>query len=72
MSLSSAAASLQRSRAPAGPRVLIACGGAARLPTLPALRALAGDRREIKIPAADLTSAIVRFPRPTPFHPNTE
>jgi hypothetical protein len=53
MRLSPAAVSLQRSRDPTGPRVLIAGGGVARLETVLALRALAGDRLEITIPAPD-------------------
>jgi sulfide:quinone oxidoreductase len=72
MSLSSAAASLQRSRDPAPPRVLIAGGGVAGLQTLPALRALAGDRLEIAIPAADLKFSNRPTSAPTPFNPNEE
>ncbi len=53
MSHSSAAVSPQRVRDPAGQRVLVG-GRVARLHTLVALRAPAGDRLEITIPAPDL------------------
>lgn len=69
MSLSPAAVSLERSRDPAGPRVLIAGRGVARLETVLALRALAGDRLEITIPAPDLKFINGSFSVAQPFNP---
>ncbi|MGN6871219.1 MAG: hypothetical protein ACTHMY_22725 [Solirubrobacteraceae bacterium] len=69
MSLSSAAVSPQRARDPAGPRGLIAARVVTRLDTLLALRALAGDRLGITIPAPDLKFIDPSISAAQPVHP---